>query len=170
MAFTRSRGTRTLSCYAAFRVFHTRNGQVPRETPGLGGHAVFGTRVGLVAESSANIGLDRLRGGAYIVIEGQSLFVLCCLQRRQPPHVPEARQASHILVLQAIERERRKFLWTSAPCTLSGFNFAMTCNTKLMGSTVFDSLATLFLSIGLHHAALCFSVLGGSLGFCLQLF
>ena len=53
-----------------------------------------------------------------------------------------------------------------------GFNFAMTYNTMMMGSTVFVFLATLFLSRSwiLHHAALCFSVRGGSLGFCPQLF
>ena len=31
----------------------------------------------LAAESSGNNGLDRLRGGAYILTEGQNLFVPC---------------------------------------------------------------------------------------------
>ena len=50
---------------------------------------------------------------------------------------------------KVIERERRTFSldfapYTFTPCT--SFNVAMTYNTKLMGSTVFASLATLFLS------------------------
>ena len=73
------------------------------------------------------------------------------------------------MVGDVVELERRTCVWTSAPCTLPGFNFAMTYNTKLMGSTVFASLAMLFLSRtrGLRggYAALFFSVLGGSLGF-----
>ena len=74
--------------------------------------------------------------------------------------------------LKVIERERRTFVWTSALCTLPGFNFAVSYNLKLMGSTVGASLATLFLSWSrvLRRTVLWFYVLGGSFGFCLQLF
>ena len=35
-------------------------------------------------------------------------------------------------MFKVTERERRTFVWTSAPCTLLRFNFAMMYNTKLM--------------------------------------
>ena len=64
-----------------FGVFDTRNGQVLRETSGLGEHVCLGLESipgfdsFLAAESCGASGSDRLRGGAYILSEGQSLFV-----------------------------------------------------------------------------------------------
>ena len=72
--------------------------------------------------------------------------------------------------LKVIERERRTFLWTSAPSTLPWFQLRYDVQHEVDGFHSLCSLPLLFLSrMGVaRHAALCFSVLGGSLGCCLQ--
>ena len=80
-SFTWDKDAFSLCCFSG--VFDSSDGEVPRETSGFGGHVVcFGLKLISVlgsffaAESSGNSGLDLLRGGAYILTAGQSLFVL----------------------------------------------------------------------------------------------
>ena len=129
----------------------------------------------VTAESCAISELDRLRAGAYILTEGQSLCVphgflpvTISLQSKDNvdkgtllEKVQHSDANRHMLDvvgnqdsdggvalqveetgyrLKVIERERRSVAWIRLFSHCSVFN-AMTYNTKLMGSTVFASLA-----------------------------
>ena len=223
-----------LYCLSGF--FDTHNGHVPRETPGLGRHAVFRPRVDFGAgffprvDCFGNSGSDRLRGGACILTEGHSLFVPCGFLRviislqlkdnadkgallhkvhysdanRHKLHMLD-RQAEFFYFVNAFAQSDLSKTWLETKTGMEGWrsswwgraarsmwlrgsvehvsglrllahctalNFGMTYNTKLVGCTVFASLATLFLSRTqvLRCTALCFSVLRESLDFCLQSF